>query len=75
MGSMNSSTRQHLVKAVVSASHTVLAKSASADVHQREVLEAAWPHPEEGLSKRASLARVLATGLMVEEAEQALAQG
>lgn len=71
---MNSSTRQNLVGAVLRASHTVLAKSASADANQLDVLEAAWPRPEEPITKMASLSRVLATGLMVEEAEMELAQ-
>jgi len=44
-----------------------MAKQASASPEQAEILEAAWP--KEGTTKLASLAQVIASGLMVEEAE------
>jgi hypothetical protein len=46
-------------------------KSASAGETQREVLEASWPTgaEEQGLTKRAELSQILATGMLVEEAE------
>ena len=52
---------------------TVMEKSASAAPQQREILEAGWPQEGEQISKSASLARMLATGMLVEEAEQSLA--
>lgn len=44
-----------------------MAKSAAASPEQAEILAAAWPAEE--TTKLASLAQVLASGLMVEEAE------
>ena len=43
-------------------------KSASASPEQAEVLNAAWPDGSEQ-TKMASLAKMLATGMLVEEAE------
>ncbi len=44
-------------------------KAASASPEQNEILDTAWPNAErEPLTKLATLSRILATGLMVEEA-------
>ena len=48
-----------------------MSKSASASTEQQEILAAAWP--AEGTTKVAALAQVLASGLMVEEAEASTA--
>jgi hypothetical protein len=69
---MNSSTRLQLVGAAVRSGFSVFEKSASAAPAQLEVLQAGWPQPDEPITKLASLSRVLATGLMVEEAEASL---
>lgn len=53
---------------------TVMEKAASAQDAQKELLEAGWPQRDEEITKLARLARVLATGMMVEEAELSLAQ-
>lgn len=48
----------------------MLEKSAAASPEQNEILNNAWPDAErEQLSKTAALSRILATALMVEEAE------
>jgi len=71
---MNDSTRLALVGAAVRAGFTVMQKSASASPQQNEILGAAWPQEDEGITKRAYLSRILATGLLVDEADQSLAQ-
>ena len=48
-------------------------KSASASPEQNAVLQAAWPADNEPLTKVARLARVIAAGKLVEEAELSLA--
>lgn len=66
---MNAITRHSLVSAAVASGLTVMEKSASASPEQAEVLQAAWPSDNGGQTKLASLSQILATGLMVEEAE------
>ena len=69
---MDAFTKHSLVKAATVAGFQVLEKSASATPQQLEVLDTAWPDAErEELTKLGALSRILATGLMVEEAEQA----
>jgi hypothetical protein len=68
---MNAPQYHSLVQAVVRSGFAAMEKSAFATPEQQEILQAGWPQDEEGLSKLASLSRVLATGLMVEEAEMA----
>jgi hypothetical protein len=70
---MNSSHRLSLVGAALRAGSAVIEKSASAAPAQQEVIQAGWPQEGEPITKVASLARVLATGLMIEEAEASLA--
>ena len=65
---MNAITRHSLTKATVTAGLSVMEKSASASQEQRDVLSAAWPDGSEQ-TKMASLAKMLATGMLVEEAE------
>lgn len=69
---MNDSQRLQLVGATVRSGFSVAEKSASAAPKQAEVLQAGWPSEDEGISKKAALARVLATGMVVEEAEMSL---
>ena len=69
---MNSSQRLQLVGAALRSGFTVLEKTASAAPAQQELIEAGWPKHEEGITKLASLARIIATGLMIEEAEASL---
>lgn len=64
---MNALTRSHLVKAALESSHAVLTKQASATPEQAEVLNGAWPSEE--TTKLAALSQIIATGLMVEEAQ------
>jgi hypothetical protein len=67
---MNAITRHSLVSAAVASGLTVMEKSASASPEQAEVLQAAWPSDANGnLTKLAALSQILATGLLVEEAE------
>jgi hypothetical protein len=68
---MNAIIRHNLTKAALVAGSAVMAKSASASPEQSEILDAAWPAEE--TTKLASLAQVLASGLMVEEAEASTA--
>ena len=70
---MNDAQRLSLVGAAVRSGFAVMEKSASAAPTQSELLNAGWPSPEENISKRAALARMIGTGLMVEEAELSLA--
>ncbi len=65
---MNAITRHSLVKATVTAGLSVMEKSASSTPEQGEVLSAAWPDGSEQ-TKTAALAKMLATGMLVEEAE------
>ena len=67
---MHPSIRHNLTKAALQAGSTVMAKQASASPEQTEILSAAWPTEE--TTKVASLAQVLASGLMVEEAEASI---
>jgi len=69
---MNESQRLAIVGSTVRSGFSVMQKSASASPEQQEVLAAAWPTEESGMTKLATLASVLATGAMVEEAEQSL---
>ncbi len=71
---MNDLQRLQLVGATVRSGFTTMEKAASSSPQQREILEAGWPRPEEGLTKLASLARMLATGMLIEEADQSIAQ-
>lgn len=64
---MNAVIRHNLAKAALVAGSVVMVKQASATPEQAEILNAAWP--SEDTTKVASLAQVLASGLMVEEAE------
>lgn len=66
---MNESQRLAIVGSTVRSGFSVMEKSASASPQQREVLEAAWPAEDSGMTKLAQLSSVLATGAMVEEAE------
>lgn len=66
---MNDSTRLQLVGAALRSGSVVLEKSAYAGPAQQEVIQAGWPREGEDITKRASLARILATGLMIDEAE------
>ena len=68
---MNAIIRHNLTKAALVAGSAVMSKSASASPEQSEILAAAWP--AEDTTKLASLAQVLASGLMVEEAEASTA--
>lgn len=74
MGVMNDIQRMRLVGAAVRAGCGTMEKSASASPQQQEILAAAWPKPEEGLTKLASLSRMLATGLLIEEADASIAK-
>jgi hypothetical protein len=49
-------------------------KSASASAPQAEILGAGWPAADEQITKKARLSRIIATGMIVEEGEAALAQ-
>jgi hypothetical protein len=60
--------------AVVRSGFSTLEKSASASPQQQELLAAGWPREDEQLTKVATLARMLGTGLMIEEAEASIAQ-
>jgi hypothetical protein len=64
---MNATTYHSLVKATVASGSSVMEKSASASPDQNAVLSAAWPDGSQ--TKMASLACMLATGMLVEEAE------
>jgi hypothetical protein len=67
---MSPAVRHSLVHEAVIAGRNVVEKSASATPAQREVIAAGLPDRRTvELSKRASLAHVLATGQMIEEAE------
>lgn len=72
---MNDTQRLQLVGAATRSGFAVLEKSASANSAQQEVLAAGWPSADEQISGSARLARVLGTGLMVEESEESLHQG
>lgn len=67
---MNAATRHSLVRAALHSGLSVTEKSASASPAQQEVLNAVWPDGTE-TTKTAALARVIASGVMVEEAEEA----
>ena len=71
---MNASQYLQLVGATVRSGAAVLEKSASAAPSQQEILAAGWPQEGEGITKKAELSRILATGLMVSEAEASLAE-
>ena len=64
---MNATTRHSLVKAALFSGLTVTEKSASAAPAQSAVLNEVWP--DGGQTKIASLSRILAAGMMVEEAD------
>lgn len=70
---MNTSQRLSLVGSTILSGFATLEKGASASPQQREILEAAWPSEDEGITKLAHLSRILATGVMVEDAEDSLA--
>lgn len=65
---MNATTRHNLTQAATISGFAVMEKSASASQEQQEILDAVWPG-EDVLSKTAALARVLAAGVLVEEAD------
>ena len=71
---MNDSQRLQLVGATVRSGFAVMQKSASAAPAQKEILEAGWPGKDEEITKRARLSRMIATGMLVEEAEMSQAQ-
>lgn len=71
---MNDLLHMQLVKETVAASATTMEKAASGSPEQVEIIQAAFPSSDEGLTKLATLARVLATGLVINEAEQSLSQ-
>ena len=64
--------RHAIIAGAVRSGLNVVEKSASATPEQAQVLAVAWPAEGEGITKKATLARVLATGSMVMEAEQSL---
>lgn len=66
---MNAVTRHSLVKACLVSGFSVMEKQASVTPEQSEVLAHAWPAENEGLSKLATLSKVIATGVMIEEAD------
>ena len=68
---MNSITRHNITRAALVAGSAVMAKQASASPEQSEILAAAWPTDD--TTKLAALSQVLASGLMVEEAEASTA--
>jgi len=68
---MHPTIRHNLTKAALRSGTAVMAKQASASPEQNEILAVAWP--TEDTTKIASLAQVLASGLMVEEAEASTA--
>lgn len=70
---MNSAQRLSIVGASLRSSSVVLEKSAAAAPAQQEVIQAGWPQEGEQLTKLAALSRILATGLVIEEAEASLA--
>lgn len=67
MSNIDPILRAQLVASVVQAGNAVMSKSASATEDQAELLEAVWPSEEEGLSKKAALAKILAAGELVSE--------
>ena len=71
---MNDLQRLQLVGATVRSGFTTMEKAASASPQQQEILATGWPRPEEDLTKLASLARMLGTGMMIEEADMSIAQ-
>lgn len=67
---MSPSVRHNLVHEAVIAGRNVVEKSASATPAQRQVIAAGLPDQQTlQMSKRASLAHVLATGQMIEDSE------
>ena len=70
---MNDLTRHSLVGAAVRSGFAVMEKSASATPEQREVMQAAWPSEDEGVTKIAQLSRIIAAGSLVEEADASVA--
>lgn len=66
---MHAIDRHALTKAATIAGLTVTEKSAACTPAQLEVLQEVWPTSAE-TSKRAALARVLASGMLVEEGEE-----
>ena len=66
----NASLHHTLVSRTVGAGFTTLEKSASAQSEVGEVINNAWPTAEEGLTKTATLARILAIGAVIERADQ-----
>lgn len=68
---MNAITRHSLTRATVTSGLNVMEKSASASPEQNEVLSAAWPDGSEQ-TKTAALAKMLASGMLVEEANTSL---
>jgi len=71
---MNSNTRHSLVQSALFAGTAVMEKSANAAPAQLEILENAWPSEDEGITKKAQLSRVIATGILVEQAEASMEQ-
>jgi hypothetical protein len=72
---MRDQTRHRLVAAALLSGGAVMSKSASASADQQEVLENVWPSADEGISKKATLARIIAAGAIVEEAAMSEAHG
>lgn len=69
---MKANVRHSLVQAALVSGSTVMSKQASATPEQAEVLAAAWPG--EGTTKLAALSQIIASGVMVEEADAAAVQ-
>jgi hypothetical protein len=65
----NAAIHHTLVQKAVRAGAVTLEKSANATDHVSDLINAAWPTAEDGLSKVASLARILSIGVSIEEAE------
>ena len=71
---MNDLARISLTNAAVRSGFATMEKAASASPQQQEILAAAWPNPDEEISKSARLSRIIATGIMIDEAEQSVAE-
>lgn len=71
---MNDTQRLALVGAAVRSGYAVMEKSAAASDQQAEILGAGWPTEGEQITKKARLSRIIATGMIVEEGEAALAE-
>jgi len=71
---MKAIARHSLVHASLTAGMAVMEKSASASPAQKQVLATVWPSEDENITKKAKLSRVIASGILVEEADISLAK-